>query len=468
MEQENEFLRIRQILSIRYPVFASQIASTKFEYSTDLPSHTAATDGATIYFDPEYFKSLDDEEKLFVVAHEMLHIKFEHMRRLKTPSGKLRDMKLWNIATDAIINANLEQDGFKIKKGYVNMPEAINYSAEAFYEKLLSEQQAKQNPKNNADKGKQGSFGSASGGANGGVGDSAIDADSSEAKQAGDDAEPYDKNVTDCHDLWEKALGKDAQADSERKSIIQKIKEHYHGNQDQMPSPVEIDESAMFRENREARRANAREYMHSYSMGGGEINLEPFGKVEAAEPVVDWKWALKKAFETDEYEAVWTRRKAIAENNYAYRLDEEKEEEVPETEVMLDISGSISAEQLKSFLQQLKPLLENSKLKVGFFASEATKSFVEIKSNKDIDNLQIPKLRNGTNLDVAVRSFSKGKIVNKIVFTDGYGYMPRDDLRSVVDLIWILSDKHNFSPCCGRVIFMEHGPQEREWDSLSK
>ena len=223
MEQENEFLRIRQILSIRYPVFASEIANVEFKYDSNLPSHTAATDGKTIYFDADYLRGLTDEEKLFVVAHEMLHIKFEHMRRLKTPSGELRDMRLWNIATDAIINANLERDGFKIKKGYVNMPEAINYSAEAFYEKLLSEQQAKQNPEDNADKGKKGSFGSASGGANGGVGDNAIDADSSEAKQAGDDVEPYDKNVTDCHDLWEKALEKEAQADSEQKSIIQKI-----------------------------------------------------------------------------------------------------------------------------------------------------------------------------------------------------------------------------------------------------
>ena len=30
-------------------------------------------------------------------------------------NGQMRDIETWNIATDAIINANLELDGFKIK-----------------------------------------------------------------------------------------------------------------------------------------------------------------------------------------------------------------------------------------------------------------------------------------------------------------------------------------------------------------
>lgn len=44
----------------------------------------------------------------------------------------------------AIINANLERDGFTIKEGYVNMPEALDYSAEEFYQKLLQEKEKKE------------------------------------------------------------------------------------------------------------------------------------------------------------------------------------------------------------------------------------------------------------------------------------------------------------------------------------
>ena len=60
----------------------------------------------------------------------------------------MRDLDVWNIATDAIINANLERDGFTIKEGYVNKPEALNYSAEEFYQILLREKQKQQEQQN--------------------------------------------------------------------------------------------------------------------------------------------------------------------------------------------------------------------------------------------------------------------------------------------------------------------------------
>lgn len=131
----------------KYPRFAQQIANANLLFKDDLPYHTAATDGKNIYFDPNYLESLNDDEKLFIIAHELMHIKFEHMYRMTNKNGQMRDAETWNIATDAIINANLERDGFKIKQGYVNKPEALKYTAEEFYEKLLTEknQQNKEN-----------------------------------------------------------------------------------------------------------------------------------------------------------------------------------------------------------------------------------------------------------------------------------------------------------------------------------
>lgn len=70
------------------------------------------------------------------------------MYRLSDKEGKLKDLEVWNIATDAIINANLERDGFTIKEGYVNRPEALNYSTEEFYEILLKESSNKKNKRN--------------------------------------------------------------------------------------------------------------------------------------------------------------------------------------------------------------------------------------------------------------------------------------------------------------------------------
>ena len=56
--------------------------------------------------------------------------------------------------------------------------------------------------------------------------------------------------------------------------------------------------------------------------------------------------------------------------------------------------------------------------------------------------------------DLAVRSFTRRKDINKIVFTDGYpcpGTMPKDDLKGE-NIIWIVYGNEYFNPCCGKVI----------------
>ena len=99
---------------------------------------------------------------------------------------------------------------------------------------------------------------------------------------------------------------------------------------------------------------------------------------------------------------------------------------------MLDISGSVPIEYVSEFLRQLQPILKESQLFVGFFAVSATKKFVEIKSLRDTYNLPFPTdLSMGTNLDDAVRSFSKDKRIYKIIFTDVMGDMPKPDLANV-------------------------------------
>ena len=141
---------VKRKMLAKYPRFGSEIAVANIEFKDNLKYHTAATDGKNIYVDPNYFASLSENDRLFTIAHEIMHIKFMHMFRLKDKSGVKRDPELWNIATDAIINANLERDGFTIKEGYVNMPEALDYSAEEFYQKLLQEKEKKeQEQKNN-------------------------------------------------------------------------------------------------------------------------------------------------------------------------------------------------------------------------------------------------------------------------------------------------------------------------------
>ncbi len=74
--------------------FAQQIANANLLFKDNLPYHTAATDGKNIYFDPNYLESLNDDEKLFIIAHELMHIKFEHMYRMTDKNGQIVTPKL--------------------------------------------------------------------------------------------------------------------------------------------------------------------------------------------------------------------------------------------------------------------------------------------------------------------------------------------------------------------------------------
>ena len=143
---EFDLTTIKRKMLRKYPAFGSTISSVKYQIvGNNHPVKTAATDGKTIYCNETYLGTLSEDQQVFVFAHEVCHIALNHIMRSE---GK--DPELWNIATDAIINANLERDGFTIKEGYVNMPEALDYSAEEFYQKLLQEKEKKeQEQKNN-------------------------------------------------------------------------------------------------------------------------------------------------------------------------------------------------------------------------------------------------------------------------------------------------------------------------------
>ena len=192
----------------------------------------------------------------------------------------------------------------------------------------------------------------------------------------------------------------------------------------------------------------------------GEQNIEEsikLGNIGESRNEIDWKLLLRR--EVEKSETIWSQRRSVAENNYAYRLEENDVDEEAETEVMIDISGSVDLELVKAFLRDLKPIIKQSKLKVGCF-NEKFWGLVEVKTIKDIDNFTIPKeARYGRyawteDWDLAVRSFSRKSGINKIVFTDGEpcpGTMPKDDLKRE-NVIWMVYGNKDFKPCCGKVI----------------
>lgn len=66
---------------------------------------TMATDGRALYYNREFVKSLQPRELLFVVAHEVLHLVYDHIGRSE---GK--NKKVWNMACDYIVNYILKHE----------------------------------------------------------------------------------------------------------------------------------------------------------------------------------------------------------------------------------------------------------------------------------------------------------------------------------------------------------------------
>ena len=433
---------VKRKMLAKYPRFGSEIAVANIEFKDNLKYHTAATDGKNIYVDPNYFASLSENDRLFTIAHEIMHIKFMHMFRLKDKSGVKRDPELWNIATDAIINANLERDGFTIKEGYVNMPEALDYSAEEFYQKLLQEKEKKEQEQEDEQ-----------------------NSNNENSEQTENQESDNNKSQGDDHSLWEEAFkeqqnsGKKGQRqDKNTQKQAQKQTQEQDQEQEEEQIDTDFDERGEFEDNRKEKREKFKSRREKTekdirNTDKGTIELGDIGK---SKEEIDWKLLIRK--EIEKSETIWSQRRSIAENNYAYRLEENDIEDDAETEVMIDVSGSVDLELVKSFLRQLKPLLQQSKLRVGCF-NEQFWGMVDIKNVREIDNFTIPRGARGHSAwtedwDLAVRSFTKKREINKIVFTDGYpcpGTMPKEDLKRE-NIIWLVYENKDFKPCCGKVI----------------
>ena len=287
----------------KYPRFGSEIAVASIEFKDNLPYHTAATDGKNIYVDPNYFASLSENDRLFTIAHEIMHIKFMHMFRLKDKSGVKRDLKLWNIATDAIINANLERDGFRVKEGYVNMPEALNYSAEEFYQKLLQEKERREQEQNNNQNRNQ---------------EQENEQDNENAGQTENQSPNEGKSQGDDHSLWEEAFKQRNSPQKEQRqdknSQKQEDEQEQKQNGDEQTNK-DFDEREEFEENRKEKREkfkSRREKTEKDIRGTeGTIKLENIGK---SKEEIDWKLLIRR--EVEKTETISSQRLSIAENNY--------------------------------------------------------------------------------------------------------------------------------------------------------
>jgi predicted metal-dependent peptidase len=125
-------------LGLREAFIAAVMTRVKREVSDKVP--TAATNGTWVRFNPAFCDPLTDEELFGLVLHEACHVVLMHMWRREG-----RDIKVWNVANDAIINAYIKSRGWKLPKGGVHIGWVNEeHSSEYVYNKLREQQQDQQ------------------------------------------------------------------------------------------------------------------------------------------------------------------------------------------------------------------------------------------------------------------------------------------------------------------------------------
>lgn len=126
--------KVRFLTNKKTMFLSSLCASLETVPYTDTPY--GATDGKKLYINPDNFLKLSDDEQVFLLAHETLHVAYLHMHRLDN-----RDPELFNIAADFVINLELQDQGFSLIQGGLIDPKYAGLSTEEVYDLLLKEQQ---------------------------------------------------------------------------------------------------------------------------------------------------------------------------------------------------------------------------------------------------------------------------------------------------------------------------------------
>ena len=356
----------RKVIAL-YPFFGSIAADVEYQETEDIKS--IKSDGRNIFYNPKYMSCLSAADQIFVLAHELCHIAFEHTAR-----GKGKDPMIWETATDAVINQMLKRDGLDIIAGGIDYPEAIDYDAEQYYEILLKEKldmellfgklEGQENP--------------AGGGGNG---EQPPESDDSE-----DDSEDEDNN----------------------------------DESDQVLLPAEDDSDNEDSEDDEHALVEEKE-----SKAGNAVNRDTriVEEIGNCQPVIDWRLIL---LDTINYGVDWSYTNAVLENGIVRPVLEEMP--VPETEIVLDTSWSVDEELLRNFLRECKNILTFSKLKAGCFDT-VFYGFHDIRTVQDIENMPFQG-GGGTDFNVAAEAFTL-RVDNRIIFTDGQAPMPEKYLKAI-------------------------------------
>ena len=166
----------------------------------------------------------------------------------------------------------------------------------------------------------------------------------------------------DTHSLWEEAVNKHKEEQSKssdkKESLLDKILNKQKDKQEETKSELEkkqeeleeMGEKDAFKKNREDKKKQLEELKQAIakqaSTAGTSTNrdIRTIEDIGTAKPLIDWRYVLREAIK---YDVDWSYKNASIEDGIVVANLEEQP--MPETEIVLDTSGSINEVLLKNF-----------------------------------------------------------------------------------------------------------------------
>jgi len=371
---------------------------------------TAATDGRKLYYNPYFILSLSPQELVYVVAHELLHCVFNHIGRC--PDDK--NIKLWNIATDYIVNDCLVRNKIgKMVKGGLHDPRynENEWCAEEVYQDLLERQK----------KGEK------------------FDIDSWDIHlpaAAGDDD---DDGVED-----------DTTSDNKKPKKI-------FGNK--MPK-ISKKDMEIIKNELNSMLIQTLENLES-SKNAGQIPASIRRLIDKIKhPKLNWRDLLVpylKSMLKQDYNPKKLHKKAWIRNMYIPALDRD---EIPTATIFIDASGSISDNQIAEFLSEIRGCMEqfvDFRLLVGTFDTQVYN--VREFTPENLHEIEEYSIQGGGGTDFeCFFNYMKEHDIHPerlVVFTDGYPYGSWGD-PDYCDTLWIINNKNeNIKPPFGQYVYYD-------------
>ena len=373
---------VRAKIIVKMPFFA--VLALSMDMIADDNLETMATNGKNIYYGPKFVETLTDGELAYITLHEVLHAALGHIWRRDS-----RDHELWNIATDYVVNAYLDEiaNSDKAADKLLTSPKIglhdMQYagdSAEEAYNKLLKNSKNKSKNGNGEDDGKNGHG-----------------------------------NAPTNHDMWDEA---DAMTNDQKQVMANQWA------------------SRLINASRVAKNVGK-------LPGGLQRSI-----ANLTRPVINWKQALAEFATTIENDYGFTppdQRVDVDEFGTYMPAFTETDTMLKNIQLYVDTSGSMSADELSKVISEIRGILDQYGSVTGevhFFDGAVHDVTYKLEEVTDVSKL-IPVGGGGTSFTACAQNLASKASTDDvslcIMLTDGYDAFPEESAWAGVPLVWLLT-----------------------------